>query len=477
VGVTKLENRVKAIIIAAVLVIAGIAGYFVIVYPHSSPTTRILSTASCPKSVASGGGNGTDGNWTTYHGNNSLIGGDELSGAVTGVAPTWPAPTSVNGQVYAEPLVCGDTVFVVTEEDSVYAVNATDGAIRWQTNLGTPVPSSALPCGDINPSGITSTPVIDVATNTLYVVAYLDLSPIQHVLFGLDITNGSVTYRVGVDPPLPQPDTEQQRGALALADGMVYIVYGGLYGDCGTYHGWVVGVPTNGSTTTINYEVPSTNEGGIWGASGIAVAANGDLFVSTGNSASTTTFDFGDSVIELSPSLKELQYFAPSNWAYLNGHDVDLGSMGPILLPNGDVFQAGKEGVGYLLSGTDLGGVGGQIYNESICAGAYGGAARVGNALLIPCTNGVVKLTVGTTSFSIAWQTSSFDAGSPIVTGNVVWAANISTGELMGFNFSTGQTMFSVPLGSVDHFITPAAAPGALFVAAGDELYSFTLTG
>jgi PQQ-like domain len=472
------DNRVKAILIAIVVVIVALSGYLVVVsLTPQTPTHLVSSTASCPKSGSSAGGNGTGGNWTTYHGNNSLIGGDELTGAITGVTHMWTGPTSVNGQVYAEPLVCGDTVFVVTEEDWVYAVNATDGAIRWQTNLGTPVPDSALPCGDISPSGITGTPVIDVATSTLYVVAYLDLSPIQHVLFGLNITNGTVTYRVGVDPPLPNPDTEQQRGALALADGMVYIPYGGLYGDCGTYHGWVVGVPTNGAKTTINYQVPSVNEGGIWGASGPAIAANGDLFVSTGNSASTSTFDFGDSVIELSPSLKELQYFAPTNWAHLNGYDVDLGSMGPIVLPNGELFQAGKEGVGDLLSGTDLGGIGGQIYNESICAGAYGGAARVGNALLIPCTNGIVKLIVGTANFSIAWTTSNFDAGSPIVTGDVVWAANISTGNLMGFNFSTGHTMFSLPLGSVDHFITPAAAPGAVFVAAGDELYAFTLTG
>lgn len=473
-----MENRVKAILVAIVLVVVALSGYLVVVSLAPRTSTHLVSsTASCPKPGSSGTGSGTDGNWTTYHGNNSLIGGDELTGAISSVAQMWTAPTSVEGQVYAEPLVCGDTVFVATEEDWVYAVNATDGAIRWQTNLGTPVPGSALPCGDINPSGITSTPVIDVATNTLYVVAYLDLSPLQHVLFGLDVTNGSVTYRVGVNPPLPNPDTEQQRGALALADGMVYIPYGGLFGDCGTYHGWVIGVPTNGSTATINYQVPSVNQGGIWGASGPAVAANGDLFVTTGNSASTTTFDFGDSVIELSPTLQELQYFAPTNWAYLNGHDVDLGSMGPIVLPNGDVFQAGKEGVGDLLSGADLGGVGGQIYNESICAGAYGGAARVGNALLIPCTNGVVKLIVEATNFSIAWTTANFDAGSPIVTGDVVWAANISTGELMGFNFSTGQPMFSFPLGSVDHFITPAAAPGALFVAAGDELYAFTLTG
>ena len=76
---------------------------------------------------------------------------------------------------------------------------------------------------------------------------------------------------------------------------------------------------------------------------------------------------------------------------------------------------------------------------------------------------------------SVAWSTSGIDAGSPIVTGNVVWDVNISTGQLLGYNFSPGVPEYSFSLKSVDQFITPGAAPGMLLVGAGSELYSFSL--
>ena len=466
-----------AVIVAALVVVAGVVSYFVVTStgaPHTSPIPSgplsgcsSASSASSPSSEAS-----TSGNWTQYHGNSSRDGVLSVAGP-TSVHPEWGGPVGLDGQVYAEPLTCGNAVFVATEDDSVYAVNATDGGILWKTNLGTPVPGSALPCGDISPSGITGTPVIDVTKGTLYAVAFLD--PGQHVLFGLNIKNGTVVSRLVVDASGANPLVEQQRGALLLDQGVVYIPYGGLFGDCGQYHGWVVGAPTNGSTSLLSYQVPTGREGGIWGTAGFGLGPNGNLYVATGNSEATTTFDFGDAVIELSPSLTELSYFAPTNWAQLNTGDVDLGSVAPTILPNGDVFQIGKEGVGYLLSSTNLGGIGGQLYDASVCAGGYGGTARVGQSLLIPCNDGLVKVVVGESNFSIAWATSDFDSGSPIVTGDIVWAVNISTADLLGFNLSTGEPVYSFSLGSADHFITPGAAPGMLLVGAGDQLYAFAL--
>ena len=221
--------------------------------------------------------------------------------------------------------------------------------------------------------------------------------------------------------------------------------------------------------------MPTGRQGGIWGTAGIAVGPNGNLYVATGNSEATTTFDYGDAVIELSPQLHNLSYFAPTNWAYLNTHDVDLGSVAPTILPNGDVFQIGKEGVGYLLNGNDLGGVGGQIFNESICGGGYGATATVGESVLVPCDDSLVKIDVGASNFSVAWTARGFDSGSPIVTGDVVWAVNISTAHLLGFNLSTGAPVFSFALDGADHFISPGAAPGVVLVGAGNELYSFAL--
>ena len=459
-----------AIALAAVL---GTIGYLVLV-PGSKGSPSHPSGPSGTAVCTSSGGRGSGGNWTTYHQDN-IRSGVEPSPDVSAAHFAWSGSTLLDADVYAEPLVCSNAVYVATEENTVYAINASTGAIIWHTHLGTPVTSSTLPCGDIGPTtGITGTPVIDVATGILYAVAFLSTD--QHVLFGVNVGNGSVVSQVVVDPPGADPTAEQERGALAIANGYVYVVYGGLFGDCGDYHGWVVAAPLSGSGGLLSYMVPTHREGGIWAVAGLAIAPNGDLYVTTGNGDSTTTFDHGDAVIELSPTLSEIGYFAPTNWATLNSQDDDLGTVAPTLLPNGEVFQVGKEGVGYLLSGTNLGGIGGQIANITVCSSAYGGTAEVGMSVFVPCVDGIVDVVAGTTSLSVAWQTSSFDAGSPIVTGNVVWAVNIPRAMLLGFNISTGKQVFSFPLDSADHFISPAAAPGALFVAGGSQLYALSLT-
>ncbi|HYA70646.1 MAG TPA: PQQ-binding-like beta-propeller repeat protein [Thermoplasmata archaeon] len=467
----KTRNTLLLVIVVIVVVIAGAATY-VALTPSSKGAPP--SPPSGPTTCSSSSQGPTSGNWTTYHQDPTRDGVQPVSN-VASVHTEWSSPMTVDGQVYAEPLVCGNSVFVATEDDSVYAINASTGTTVWRTHLGTPMPSGSLPCGDISPtSGITGTPVIDVSTGTLYAVAFL--SSETHVLFGVNIFNGSVKSQVVVDPTGANPLVEQQRGALTLGNGYVYVVYGGLDGDCGNYHGWVVGAPISGSGGLAAYQVPTHREGGIWGTAGTGMAANGSLYVATGNGDSTTTFDYGDSVIELSPSLNPIGHFAPADWAQLNSADTDLGSVAPTVLPNGEVFQIGKGGVGYLLSGSDLGGIGGQIANASVCNGAYGATAHVGFSVFVPCLDGVFDVAVSGSELSVVWQTTAFDAGSPIVTGNVVWAVDINRGTLLGFNISSGDQEFSFSLGSVEHFISPAAGPTSVYVAGGNQLYAFALS-
>src|SRR6266545_4314784 len=258
------------------------------------------------------------GSWATYHGDRTRSG-----------------------------VAIGSRVIAATENDSVYALDASTGRVVWRTNLGTPVQSSTLPCGNISPtSGITSTPVADPSTGLIYAAAFL--SPGRHELFALRERTGEVVWHRPIDPQGMDPLTQQLRSALTLANGRVYIAYGGLFGDCGDYHGWVAAVAADGTGELLDYRVPTANAGGIWAPSGPAVDDAGNLYVATGNSFSNGVFDFGDSVIKLSPELQRLDFFAPQNWE-LNAGDVDLGSVGPAVLAGDRIFQIGKEGVGYLL--------------------------------------------------------------------------------------------------------------------------------
>jgi outer membrane protein assembly factor BamB len=418
---------------------------------------------------------GTPGQWTTYHLDNARTGLDTSEPSFSGLAPGFNV--TVDGAVYAEPLVFNGTVFVATENDSIYGLDAASGAVKWRTNLGFPVPLSSLPCGDINPLGITGTPVIDTATGTIYAVAELNtIAGITHELVALSTVDGAVKWRRSADVNGMDPTPHQQRAALALANGRVYFTYGGLAGDCGQYIGKVVSSATDGSGPLSVWQVPTTREGGIWAPSGPAVDAAGNVYVSTGNGAQTATFDKGNSIIKLSPGLAELDYFATSTWAQDSANDLDLGSTGPALLLNNLAFVAGKTGMGYLLDATHLGGIGGQRFAAQVCngGGAYGGFAYQPPRLFVPCSNGLRAITVDTTAgtFSAAWQTLTTFAGPPIVAGGVLWSVGRDN-NLYGLDPATGGQISKFALPPVAHFTTPAAADGRLYVAGNDKVLSF----
>ncbi|MCA1830859.1 MAG: PQQ-binding-like beta-propeller repeat protein, partial [Actinobacteria bacterium] len=244
--------------------------------------------------------------------------------------PAWTS-NALDADVYAQPLVVGDRVYVATEANSVYALDASTGKTVWQRALGAPVPGTSLPCGNIDPSGITGTPVIDTTANALYVVAFLRSGP-HHELYALDLDGGGITWHRAIDPPRLSPRVEQERGALALANGRVYVPFGGLQGDCGSYKGAVVSSPLDGKGALQSYVVPAAREGGIWNPGGPVADPGGDVWVTTGNSASRGSFNYGNAVIRLTSALTVRDYFAPSNWESLNRTDTDLGSVSPVLV-------------------------------------------------------------------------------------------------------------------------------------------------
>ena len=155
--------------------------------------------------------------------------------------------------------------------------------------------------------------------------------------------------------------------------------------------------------------------------------AKGDVWVAAGNGSvrSPGRYDDSDSVLELSPSLKLLQFFAPSDWYNDNANDRDLGSSVPAVLPNGLVVQAGKSQTVYLLRASRLGGIGGQVDEKTnICGNDVdGGVAFSGSTAYLPCENGVMAVATDakTLKLRVLWQTPT-GAGGP---ADPCWRARV----------------------------------------------------
>ncbi len=300
----------------------------------------------------------------------------------------------VDGQVYAQPLylpnlsIGGGThnvVFAATENDSVYAFDADQTstvAPLWKTSLlpggATPVQSSFQPCGDLQPIiGITSTPVIDPSTNTMYVVAYSQENGTQvYRLHALDVTTGQDrSAPVVIQASVPgtgagssggtlafNANVERQRASLVLANGKIYIAFASFC-DVGNYHGWILAYSYNGTafqqTNTYN-DTANGAQGGIWGADDPLVADNaGNLYTIVGNGtfdANTGGNDVGDSFVRLNAQLQRQDYFTPFNQSCLSNGDQDVGAGGPLLVPGANaLIGAGKEGRPYVVSTTNMG--------------------------------------------------------------------------------------------------------------------------
>src|SRR5206468_3310666 len=191
-------------------------------------------------------------------------------------------------------------------------------------------------------------------------------------------------------------------------------------------------------------------------------------------------FDHGNSVIELSPDLKELGFFAPDDWQALNAGDVDLGSVGPAVLPGNRIFQIGKGGIGYLLDANDLGGIGGQLHSAEVCNGpAFGGTAHTAETVYVPCGDGLVALRIDDdgNGFSVTWKTEGFDAGPPIVAGGLVWTVDLTSDALVGVDPGNGHEIVREQVDVASHFASPASAPGCVFVPTLRTITAFCVPG
>lgn len=425
------------------------------------------------------------------------------------------------GHVYAQPLLFrppgskNGILIVATEEDEVYALDARSGVQIWKRPLGAPVPGSALPCGNISPLGVTGAPVIDEAGAKVYLdAAVMGATGPRHEVFALSLADGSVEpgWPVDIATALGARFTsalENQRGALALFAGKVFVPFSGHWGDCGAYHGFVVGLSTSEPRTAASFETRARG-GGIWAQGGVTGDGK-SLFVATGNTFGASAWSDGDAVLRLGPDLASPQeardFFAPTDWRELDRRDLDLGGTAPIPLDVAGatgarklIFAIGKNGEGYLLDRDDLGGIGGVLATARLTtnitiaspavfsagdgvfvalqgSGAHCPQARPGEGLL-----GVKVLADPAPAMETVWCGAVAGNGSPIVTTTdgrsdpIVFIVGAEgDNRLHAFEGDNGQPLASPneAMRGLHHFQTLIASDDRLYVAADGTVYAF----
>ena len=435
--------------------------------PEARPATSASTHATrATHATSTGSPDGTRGArsftpWWTYH-RTKARSGHTTHAVGTPLKRVWAR--NLGAAVYGEPLVVGSTLIVATEGDRVFGLNARTGHVRWKKSLGTPQPLSGLPCGNIDPLGITGTPAYDPSTGSVFAVA--ETVGGHHSLWALDAKNGHKRWHHSLDVlPDRNRKAEQERASVLVEHGRVVVSFGGLDGDCDNYVGYVTSTPVTGTGPTFHYAVPTAREAGMWATPGPVLGRNGHVYVASGNGAELSgRWDKSDSVTELTGKrLHRVSVFAPSTWRDDNTRDLDLGSMSPMSVPSiHRIVIAGKRGVVYLLH-EHFDGVGSAITGLSGCH-AFGGAARVGRTVLMPCLiEGQIRaLRVGKSSLHWIWSAKVYSA--PVIAGSRVYVSDRASGDLVVLRLSNGSVVQRIPAGSHTHFPSEVVDGGYVFV-------------
>jgi hypothetical protein len=422
---------------------------------------------------------------------------------------------TIVGNVHAQPLYIeggpnGPMVIVLTASNNVYALHADTGTVIWsRTDIG-PAVTSGLPCGNENPVGIIGTPVVDLASRSLFFDALISGNPIKHFIYSLNVDTGATNSGWPVDVNTAVPGftslVQEERGALALVNGIVYVPYSGYFGDCGSYHGWVVGVRI--SDTHVMGWATTLIGGGIWGHSGVASDGT-NMFVITGN-----TFDSGgnwgggEAIIRLQagPIFSHLptDYWAPLDWLNLDNGDTDLGGCSAILIdvlgatPSQLVLALGKDGNAYLVDRNNLGGVISPVASLPVDGVTRGQSSATyhtnqGTYFVFRTGSGGIsayKVTAtNPPSIVPAWNVSQSGQGSPWVTitdgtnNAIVWVVGAQGDHrLHGYNGDTGAVIYAG--GGANELMTGdrkwnsgMVARGSIYVANDNKVYKFNVPG
>ncbi len=422
---------------------------------------------------------------------------------------------TISGNVYAQPLYIESgpggsaMVIVATESNNVYALDASTGGIIWQRNVGTPI-TSGLPCGNINPLGITGTPIVDLASRSLFFDAETTPMPgtFKHMIYSLNVDTGATNpgWPVDVNAAVPGFDSsvQSQRAALGLVGNILYVPYGGRFGDCGNYHGRLVGVPITNPGGVMAWATTATG-GGVWGVGGVASDGT-NPFVATGNTFSTGgVWSGGEGVIRFLPGPiftgSPSDYWAPTNWLSLDNGDIDLGGSGPVLLdvpgatPSSLVLALGKDGNAYLLDRSNLGGVSVPVASSHVSSSAIIQAAATyrtnqGTYVVFRASSSTLSAfrinPTNPPTITSVWSVSRNGCGSPFVTSTdgtnnmIVWVVGASGDQrLHGYDGDTGAEIFAggganeLMAGTHTYSTTGIVARRRIYIAADNKVYAF----
>ncbi len=430
---------------------------------------------------------------------------------------------TIDGHMYAQPLFWKPKgarrglVIAATESNNVYALDEASGDVVWQQSLGAPAAHSELGCGNIDPVGVTGTPVIDPAAQVLYLNALMHTNKgPRHKVFALSLADGSVlpNWPIDVEAKLTQQgvtfssEVQGERSALLLYANRLFVNYGGNFGDCGTYFGTVLQIDTTQPAIEANWQTRAKG-GGIWAQGGLA----GDgtyLFVTTGNTFGTTDWGDGEAIIRLHPGLQRTEktkdYFAPSNWKSLDNSDQDLGGTEALPLniatgsgkPAKRVIAFGKDGKAYLVNRNDLGGIGGELEASQVANGGIRTAPAIYESdaqTLVAfqssgsshCSGGnITMLSIaasGSPLINFDWCKALNGGGAPVITTTdgtsepIVWAVGADGDDLLhGYDATNGNIVFSgtgTQMSGLHHFQTILATRNRFYVGADNAVYAF----
>jgi hypothetical protein len=426
---------------------------------------------------------------------------------------------TIVGDVHAQPLYIeggpnGPMVIVVTASNNVYALDATDGSVIWQRNVGTPVTSGL--CGaPVNPFGIIGTPVVDLASRSLFLNAMIDGATKRHFVFSLNVDTGATNPAWPVDlnatasyQGIPfTSNVENERGALGLINGRVYVPFSGHLGDCGNFHGWVVGIAINNPSDVMAWATTAIG-GGIWGHSGVASDGT-NMFVITGNTFNTNgNWMGGEAIIRLQDgptfSGQPTDYWAPTNWLELDNGDTDLGGVSAMLIdapganPSQLVLALGKDGNAYLLNRNNLGGVAPPVRKLGVDGVIRGQSSATfttgqGTYFVFRAAGNLIKAYKVTATtppdIVLAWSVSQTGQGSPWVTmtdgtsNAIVWVVGAQGDErLHGYNGDTGAVVYAGGgnnelMSGTRKWNSGMVARGSIYIANDNKVYKFNVPG